>query len=234
MNKYGLSPLEMMTLLGPMFVIVPLLLWFLVIGPLVLYPIARWRAHREPIVDPQLGLKVALHYFRMLALQLLLLGGVLLIFTIISKGSADKGDFYRAAFGFLVPAAIVYAAHASFLGRTNDEPFPAVRRLFLGYNLLVTGLIGLTALVLGCQALFAKGSSGDAGRMFLAAVLVYCGAWAWCGVQFARGVLGPDHGAAGGPPANVMPPPSPDAQQGGGAQLPSLGAGSFPPIEPQG
>lgn len=231
MDKYGMSPLDMMTFVGPMFVLVPMLLWFLVIGPLVLYPIARWKAHRDPIADGQLGIKVALHYFRMLSFQLLLLGAVTLIWTIISKSSMDKGAFYRVAFGLLVPGAIVFGAHTVLIKRTNDEYVGGVRRLFLGYNLLVTGLIGFTALIFGFQALFAKGSSGDAGRMFLAAVLVYCSAWAGVGFMFARTVLTPMD--ASGPPANVVTPSAPVPPQPAGPSLPSLSSGSFPPIEPK-
>ena len=236
MNKYGISPVEMLTLLGPMFVIVPMLLWFLVIGPLVLYPVARWKAHRDQLADNQLGIKVTFHYFRMLGFQLLLLGGVILIWTIISKQSEGKGDMYRAAFGFLVPGGIIYGAHAVLLPRTNDAVQQGVRRLFAGYNVLVIGLVGVTALVFGFQALFAKGSSGDSGRLALAAVLVYCSAWVGCGLQFARLVL--DHtGDAAGPPGSAMSPPSatPPAAgaASGGPALPSLSAGSFPPLAPK-
>lgn len=230
MDRYGMSPLEMMSLIGPMFVVLPMLLWFLVIGPLILYPVARWRAGRETHMDPQLGMKVALHYFKLLAFQILLMGGAVLIWTIVSKGG-EKGSFYRAAFGFLVPAGIVFGAHTAFLKKTNDDVLTGVRRLFLGYNLLVTGLLGFIALVLGFQALFAKGSSGDAGRMFLATILVYCSAWGGLGVLFAKEVLGT--GSSSAPPQNLAPsamPPAPVAAATPG--LPPLAAPSFPPIDP--
>lgn len=217
---------------GPMFVVIPMLLWFLVIGPLILYPIARWRANRDAVHDNQLGMKVALHYFQLLAFQTLLIGAAVLIWTVISKNEGDKGSFYRAAFGFLVPGGIVFAAHMMLLKKTNDAAFAGVRRLFLGYNLLVTGLLGFTALVLGCQALFAKGSSGDAGRLFVAAILVYCGAWGAIGMQFAKEVLGP--GSSATPPYSAMPPTAPGHTAGAATPgLPPLSAGSFPPIDPQ-
>lgn len=235
MNDYGVSPFAMMQLVGPMMVIVPMLLWLLVIGPLLIYPLARWKANREQIVDNQLGIKVALHYFRMVSFQLLLLGATLLIWTVISKGS-DKGDQYRAAFGMLMPGGIVFALHSVFVAKTNDVHYPGVRRLFLGYNLLVTGIIGFIALVLAFQALLAKGSTGDAGRVFFASTLVYCGAWAACGLQFGKLVLG-DFGSVGGPPGNIIAPPPPPAPgatpPGNPAGLPPLSQGSFPPIEPK-
>jgi hypothetical protein len=233
-DRYGMSPFEMMSLLGPAMVIVPMLLWFLVVGPLVLYPVARWRANREAHPDAQLGMKVALHYFKLLAFQLLLIGGTMLLYAIISKMN-EKGELYRAAFGFLVPAGIVFGAHMMLIKKTNDEVMPGVRRLYLGYNLLVTGILGFVALVLGFQALFAKGDVGDPGRFFLASIMVYCAAWVAIGVQFSRLVLGP---GAGGMPRNIVPPsPGPSATDASGSVsaqpgLPPLSAGQYPPIDP--
>jgi hypothetical protein len=233
MNEYGMSPFQVLQMVGPMMFLVPMLLWVALIGPLVIYPIARWKLHREQGADNQLGLKVALHYFRMAAFQLVLLGAVVLVYAVIGKGS-DKGDIYRAAFGFLVPAGIVLGVHSMLVIRTNDAQYPAVHRLFMGYNLLVVGLIGFTALVAGSQVLFAKSSGGgDQGRLLFAAVLVYCGAWAACGIQFGRGVLGGPGAGTGSfdhvvtPPVAAPPPPA-------GPSLPPLSAGSFPPIEPKG
>lgn len=232
MNEYGMSPWQVMQVVGPMMFVVPMLLWLVVIGPLVIYPIARWKLHREQSTDNQLGLKVALHYFRMTAFQLLLLGAVVLIYAVIGKGSA-KGDIYRAAFGFLVPSGIVLGVHTMLVGRTNDAQYPAVHRLFMGYNLLVVGLFGFAALVAGTQALFAKGSAGDPGRLLFAGVLVYCGAWAACGIQFGRRVLG-GPGALSGPPDHIVTPPGVMPPPPPGPSLPPLSAGSFPPIEPKG
>lgn len=231
MNDYGLSPMDLLRVMGPMMVIAPILLWLLVMGPLLIYPIARWKLHREQSVDNQLGVKVALHYFRMLGFQLILLGTTLLVWTVIMKAS-EKGDLYRASFGFLVPGAIVFGVHSALVNRTNDAQYPSVNRLFQGYNLLVTGLLGFSALVFACQALFAKGSSGDVGRFIFAAVLIYVSAWAACGIQFGRLVLG---GPGVAPPSNIAspPPPMPPAQASGGSSLPSLSSGSFPPIDPR-
>lgn len=222
-------------MLGPTMVVVPMLLWFLVMGPLVLYPIARWRQGKEPYADPHLGMKVALHYFKLLAFHTLLMGGTLLVWTIISKSNGDKGTLYRIAFGFLLPGGIVFGVHRWLIAKTNDEVVSGVRRLFLGYNLLVTGLLGFIALIAGFQALLAKESTGDAGRMFLAGILVYGGAWAGTGFLFSREALGGTGGAA--PPQNLAPPSPPVAgapAPGGVAAtpgLPSLGS-AYPPIDP--
>lgn len=194
--------------------------------PFVLYVVARWRAFKAPAADPQLGIKVALGYFMVTGLQVLLAGGAALLYAIISSDE-DKGTIYRAAFGMLVPGALVYFSHASLLRMTNQESFPSVRRMLAGYNLLLTGMIGMAALVAAFEALFQRGSSHGFGRAAAAGVLVYGSAWAISGWKFARMVLGdrtpPDSVA---PPAPPQSPSSPPPQPG----LPPLGGGAFPPI----
>jgi hypothetical protein len=229
-NEYGMSPLAMMLqLLSPLFIIGPFVMSLWITGPLFIYPIARWKANRQGIHDPQLGLKVALHFFALLAFQLVLLALVILVFTLFSKDSSGKGDLYRVGFALLIPSGAVLAAHLALLKRTNQDQYPTVHRLFLGYNLLVTGLVGLFSLIFAFQMFFQKGSAGDPGRAGIAAVLVYVGAWAACGIQFGRLVLG-DTGSAA-PPANVIPPSANVVTQQSGPVLPPLSAGSYPPID---
>jgi hypothetical protein len=207
-----------------------MLLAMLVSGPFVLYPIARWRQHRSGVTDPQLGLKSALEYFRMLAFQLGLIGALIIVYTMLSKlPGDDKGDLYRAGFGLFLPTAILFAVHHAMLRNTNQAQFTGPRRLFSGYNLVITGLCGMIAFILVFQALFAKGSTGDFGRFAGAALVIYGGAWAACGIQFGRLVR--DDTTA--PPA--MPPPArepatapPPAPTPG---LPSLGGGAYPPVD---
>jgi hypothetical protein len=230
-NKYGVSPFDILELLGPMFVVGPMLVWLVVIGPLLIYPIARWKANRDGIVDPQLGLKVALHYFALIAFQLALFAATMILYTLFSK-SQLKGELYRVGFAFLIPAGGVLAAHLVLLQRTNQDHYTGVRRLYLGYNLLVTGLLGFASLLLAFQLFFKKGSAGDGGRLAIAAVLVYVGAWVACGVQFFRLVLGApgDPGATLGPPSHAAPPVQAPPQPSG-PTLPSLSAGTYPPID---
>lgn len=225
-NDYGVSPFALMRAIGPLMMIAPLLIWMIISGPLVLYPIARWRAHREAAPDHQLGLKVALGYFGMLAFQLALLGGTTVVFAVLSSmGSDDKGSAFRFGFGLLVPAGLVLGGARAMVRRTNQDQFPGVRRLFLGYNFLTTGLFAFGALVFAFEALFGRGSSGDGGRLAWAGLLVYGGAWAAIGSQFVRIVLG----GYTPPPSDelVAPPPPPPATP----TLPSLGGGAYPPIK---
>ncbi|HLL22977.1 MAG TPA: hypothetical protein VK427_12645 [Kofleriaceae bacterium] len=217
--------------LAPMAAISVLVGMLLVAAPLALYVIARWRAHRDAAWDPHLGLKFALHYFAFSAYQLLLAGIALLIYMLISPNTADKGsDGYRAAIALIMPAAVVLAAHVSLLKRTNDTSMPGVRRLFWGYNMLLSGIVAFSALVLGFQVMFAKGPSGGLGHFAGAVVVVYGIAWALLGLKLAQLVLG---GPSGGAPDEYVPPPGvavPPVQPQPG--LPALGGGAFPPIDP--
>lgn len=211
-------------------------------APIVLYIVARWRAHRDPAPDPQLGLKFVIYYFATMGLHLALVGGTLLLYTMIRPGGEDsdsKSQMYRMAFGFIVPAGVVLGAHIALLVRTNDNQFPGVKRLFYGFNLLITGLAGFAALVAGVQALFHKGSTDGFGHFGGAAIVVYCTAWGLLAWRFDSIVIGPTQfGMHGGPPGHIMqPPPPPPPQQaasggGSGGGLPPLGGGSFPPIDP--
>ena len=231
-NEYGVSPFMILDVLGPMFIIGPLLIWLVVIGPLLVYPLARWKATRDGIADPQLGLKVALHYFSLIAFQLALFAGAIIVYAVLSK-MESKGAIYRVGFGLLIPAGAVLGAHVVMLRRTNQDFFTGVRRLFMGYNLIVTGLVGFVALLFAFQVFFKKGTAGDEGRLAIASCLIYVGAWAACGIQFGRLVLD-DHTSAA-PPSNVVPPsaPTPAASQQSGPTLPSLSAGTYPPIDPK-
>ena len=220
----------MLRSLGPIASIAPFLMWMAFSGPVLIYPIARWRAQREPVADQHLGIKVALGYFAMLAFQLALFGVALVLFGVLSKSPPeDRGELYRIGFGFAVPGSIMFVAHLALLRRTNQDQFPSVRRLWLGYNVVVTGLLGLIAFVATCQALFSKGSSGDVGRFCAAALVVYGSAWAACGIQLGRLVLGPYMPTA---PQDIVTPPS-EPDQPAGPTLPPLGGGAFPPIDPK-
>ena len=218
---------------APLALVLSLALALLVIAPLVLYLIARWRAHRDGIYDPHLGLKLALHFFAANAFQLGLAGAAMLIYMLISPSTHDKGDGYRAAIGFIIPAVIVLVVHVGLLKRTNDDALPGVRRLFLGYTVLLTGLVAFFALVLGFQALFAKGSTGGVGHMAGAMIVVYGTAWAVIGFKYGQEVLGTGSPPPSYPVEHVVPAapivPTPPAQTQTG--LPVLGGGSYPPID---
>ncbi len=204
--------------------------------PFVLYILARWRQHREPVADPHLGVKVALGYFATAGCQIALLGGTIVLWSLVSKDD-DRSHMFRAGFALLVPGLAIWVTHVILLMRTNQREFPGVRRLMAGLNLLFVGAIGLLALVMTFQALFAKGSSGEVGRLSVAAVIVYGGAWAFHGWRVLADRLGMTMPPAleGPLPENTFPmstaPDAPAPAKPATGGLPSLSSGSFPPID---
>jgi hypothetical protein len=222
--------LMLLRMMGPAIGIawIALLLLALIV-PLALYLLARWRDSKQLGPDPQLGIKVAFGFFSFIGLHTLLAGTTMLVNTAISDVPSDfKGSMYRAAFGMIVPGGIMLGMHVWLLARTNQAMFGGVRRLLLGMNLLVIGIAGFMALVLSCQALFMKGSSYGMGRLGGSMLVVYGTAWVVIGLSLSRAVFG-----NGEPPdviAPAIPQPPPPAPPTG---LPSLGGGSFPPLEPR-
>jgi hypothetical protein len=203
-NDFDSSLMLWRMLAGPATAFFTSFIMFTVTAPLVMYVVARWRAHREPVADPQLGLKFALHYFMLVALQVLLGGAALLIFTLLQETGSDRSTYIRAALGLMTPAAVVLVAQLVLLARTNDAVMTGVRRLFLGYNLLSTGLLGFVGLILGSEVLFSKDGADAAGHAAIGMIIVYCGAWAVLAWRFGSLVLGGPKAAA--PPMMMTPP----------------------------
>ena len=166
--------------------LLPLVSLFAVL-PLGLYLLARWRDRNSATPDTQLGFKFVLHLFRVIAYQLLLAG----LFFALGAALEWRIEMVPVALGLLVPAIIVFGVCAWILACTNEQSYPAVARLFAGYNLITTGVIGFVALVVLCQMLFQIAFARHA-RMELplfAFPAVYTTAWIIQGVLFGRKIL---------------------------------------------
>jgi hypothetical protein len=190
----------------------------IVVSPIVLYLVARSRAKLDPFPDQQLGLKFAIGYFKSIAFHASLVGGVVIVFAILMKGS-EKSPVYRTGFGIFIPAIGVYLVHLIGLTRTNQGEHPMVGRLLAGWSLLVSGIIGFVALMLVSQTVFQKGSSGETGRLAWALFLIYGSAWVVQAARFFRATTSP-LGALTEELPYYPPPP--------GAQVP----GAPPPVVP--
>lgn len=208
-DDLGMGPLVFFRLMSQgLIVVIPILVVSLLV-PSLLYLVARWRAHREPVPDPQLGIKVALSYFQVTSYQLMLAGAFFLLWSMLSKGPSEyKELMYRPAFGVVVPAGIIFGIHSWALTRTNHRDFPQVGRLFAGYSLMLTGLLGTAAMIAVFVVMFQKGESGEAGRFAWAMFLVYTTAWVIQAIAFVRRSI-----ATTLPEAPLPPPPPPPPGQ---------------------
>jgi len=170
--------------------------------PIIIYIVARWRQNRDGHADPQLGLKTALAFFRVLAFQICLAGLWMLFYGIVAKG--DSGELFRVAAGLLIPGLLVYAAHHVALQRTNDSFMPMANRMFSGLNLIQTGIVGFVALVAAFVITLQKDAPSEALRVVWSLVAVYTTAWGVLAVQFLNSTV---------PPAPTQPAQSVVPQQ---------------------
>jgi hypothetical protein len=204
----GPSPMRMFGLLGMLAPVVGMLLAASLWGVAILYVIARWRHHRAGVVDSQLGLKFVLHLFRLHGYQLLLLGGFMLLYSILAKGNSEmRSPIWRAAMGFLTAGGVVFGAHTVLLTKTNQAEQPLIGRMYSGLSLLLTGLIAMTGLVLGTRRCSPRATwatrAAASGR--------WCSSMAprgWCRARCSRAQLtGPSPDGPGTPGASAPPPP---------------------------
>lgn len=144
----------------------------------VAYLILRWRAYREQAPkDPHLGIKAALYYFKTLAYHVMLVGTFCLLFGAINEYVRE--NMMRLGAGLLLGGAIVYGAHAFIIDkRTNTQQFPAVARIYNGFNLVMTGLVAMAAVIATLVMLFAEHTPAMVIRGALVLLLVYGAAWA--------------------------------------------------------
>jgi hypothetical protein len=154
---------------------------------LVLYVIARWRSYREDARDTQLGLKVALSFFKLASYQISLAGIFLLVYALMSDAPDETQErILRMAGGLLVPGLLIYAVHFYAYNHTNHRELPTVDRLFAGVNLLQTGMIGFVSWLVSCVFLFQESVPDEIERLSWSLVIVYSLAWIVQGLLFAR------------------------------------------------
>jgi hypothetical protein len=168
---------EMLGMLAPMIMVYVVMTMMII--PLVLYIIARWREHRESVPDPQMGLKFALGYFKWQGFQIALAGAAALLWSVTSSAPSEMHEYiYRPAFGLILPGLLVFGVASWALLRTNQLERPQVGRLLAGYSMILVGIFAFTFLVIGFVLLFWKGQTDkEAGRFIWSMTFVYGAAW---------------------------------------------------------
>lgn len=169
----------MMEMFGGVFAMMLLAYSIIPLFPFV-YVLLRWRQAREgETPDPQLGLKVALHYFATIGWHIALMATVLLLYSFVVDNSRVQETFVRMGAGLLLGGMIVYGLHRALIARMTDSASrPNVTRVFKGLNLVLTGLIGMAALVALCVMITQEEIPEEPFKIGGVLALVYLGAWA--------------------------------------------------------
>ncbi len=161
----------------------------MVLLPVIIYVIARWRSHDDSAPDPQLGIKVALCWFKIAAYHLVLAAAFIMLLTLL----VDMPDFVskrmiRLGAGLALPSAIIFGVHEFALRQTNSSQRPSVSRMFAGVSLVQSGLLAFTGLIMGGILLFQEDTPSELNRVSLCMILVYGAAWVMQGTNLMKDV----------------------------------------------
>lgn len=169
----------MMEMFGGVFMLMLLAYSIIPLFPFV-YVLLRWRIAREgEPPDPQLGLKVALHYFATIGWHVALLAAFVLLYSFVVDSSRMGEAFMRMGAGLLLGGLIVHGLHRALIGRMTDSAQrPGVARVFRGLNLVLCGLIGMSALIGLCVMITQEEVPEEPFKIAGLLMLVYLGAWA--------------------------------------------------------
>lgn len=149
------------------------------------YVVLRWRQGREgETPDPQLGLKVALHYFATIGLHVVLMALVAVLYSFLIDSSRGSTELVRMGAGLLIGGGIILGGHQTLLRSFTDSATrPNVARVFAGLNLVLCGLIGMGALLGASVMLCQEDTPEQSFKLVLVLMAVYLGTW---GLQARR------------------------------------------------
>lgn len=118
--------------------------------------------------DPQLGLKIVLHYFFSVAYLLAATGAAMLVGDLLNPESETGSDMQRSAVALLVVGLAFAGLHYLLLWRgTNDTLLPRPGRFFTGWRLAVHGFVVLVAAAWLAMLLLQKTPKPFAARELL-------------------------------------------------------------------
>ena len=180
MTKGGsmLSYMSLFPLIYFFYILIPL-------GPLV-YIFIRWHENRNgKEADPGLGIRVIVHYFKTIGFHLSLIGSSILLIDLISGNFGDGG---KTGLGILIGGGLVYLIHLALI-RTyfNDPQKRLTAKVYNAFNLILSGLIGLTSMTIWIVIMLGKRPKGYEAP--LAFLIVYLAAWLFQSWTFYRPAL---------------------------------------------
>ena len=176
----------MMEMFGGMFVMMLMAYSIVPLFPFV-YVLLRWRQAREGTADPQLGLKVALHYFATIGLHVLLVAVVTGLYSLLVDGPRVSESLMRVGGGLLLGGGIVFGIHRVLIARLTDTATGGnVARAFAGLNVVLCGLTGMGAMIAVTVMLAQESVPEDPFKIAGVVMVVYLAAWAAQGRTLIR------------------------------------------------
>ncbi len=171
------SYMSLFPLIYFLYILIPL-------GPIV-YIFIRWRSIKGEKVDPNLGIKVIVHYFKTLGYHLSLIGISVLLIDLFKNGYTTNA---RIGTAIAIIAGLVYAIHTAIIHKAfNETEFPLTKKVYNVFNLILVGLVGLSAIIIWISIIFSKRPKGYEAP--LAFLIVYLIAWLIQSWTFYRPVL---------------------------------------------
>jgi hypothetical protein len=134
-----------------------LLLVFLLLSLVVPYVVLRLRDGRNELHDPQIGLKVVLHFFFSVGWLLGLTGLSVIIADILRSEIQFLSEAQRNGAAFLLSGLAFAILHYLLLRYgSNNGKWPATGRLYTGWRLAIHGIVVLAAITYLLQLLFQR------------------------------------------------------------------------------
>jgi hypothetical protein len=163
------------------------LLFLFLLSVLVGYILLRLRDNQRQERDPELGIKVALHFFLSVSILLVLFGLTTVVVDLLTSkraaGLAAVGDemstAQRTGWGLTVAGGLLSLLHFALLkGMTNDSRRPAARRFFLGWRFVINGLMFVFAVSALIVTMFQKEMGNeDLRKTYLGMLLIWGPSW---------------------------------------------------------
>lgn len=157
---------------GEFFTVASLFIAFWLTGALIAvacvpYIVIKGRDLLRPRRDPQVGLKVVLHFLLTAAIEGTLIGLTIILVHILTNSlGASELNLFRVGLGFAISGAILSGGYLFVLSaHTNDRAWPAARRAYAGIRVMLAGIVMTVSLVWTLILLLADADSREVGEL---------------------------------------------------------------------
>jgi len=165
----------------------PLVYFLYILIPLgpIIYLFVRWRSNQGVAVDPNLGVKVMVCYFKTLGYHLILIGVSVVMIDLIKNGYTANA---KTGTAITIIGGLIYAIHTLIIHRSFDEKkFILTGRIYNAFNLILVGLVALSSMVIWISIILGKKPRGF--ETPFAFMVVYSLAWLYQSWKFYKPLI---------------------------------------------